>query len=324
MEAHIDHFLNAPAKQGMQIRKGDVVEVRSAAEILATLDDNGTLEGLPFMPEMIEFCGKTFQVARRAEKTCVDGHPEAFREFRNNDVVLLEELRCSGVEHAECQRGCMLFWKEAWLRKVTQNEGYSEIGNGDKADRFREKLKTTVSEDQFFCQSSQLERATQPLPRWRRFTKIYQEVHVGNKSYSEAANLFLAGIRWKVRGLVMGRFPSGPLSKTPTEALELQPGDWVEVKPYKEIHQTLDKAGKNRGMQFDLDMRMFCGKRYQVKRRLDRMIREDSGEMLTPKNTVILAGVDCQCIFATGGCPRAEAFYWREIWLQRVDGPTTN
>ena len=321
METKIDHFLSAPPERKPLIRKGDLVQVRSVAEILATLEDNGTLEGLPFMPEMLAFCGKTFQVARRAEKTCVDGHPEAFREFRNNDVVLLDELRCSGVDHAGCQRGCMLFWKEAWLRRVTKQEEYSV--NSDSTDRLPKKLKTSTSEDQFFCQSSQLERATQSLPRWRRFTKIYHEVRVGNKSYGEAFALFLSGIRWKLRGLFLGRFPSGPLRKTPTEALNLQPGEWVEVKPYSEIHKTLDKAGKNRGMQFDLDMRMFCGKRYQVKRRLDRMIREDSGEMLKPKNTVILTGVDCQCIFATGGCPRAEAFYWREIWLCRVDEPKT-
>ncbi len=317
MEPKIEQFLKSPSKQSPHIRKGDLVEVCSAAEILATLGSDGTLDGLPFMPEMLAFCGKTFQVARRAEKTCVDGHPEAFREFRHNNVVLLEELRCSGEDHNGCQRGCMLFWKEAWLRKVTKQEG--ELSNGENTDHYRDRLKTTISNDQFFCQSSQLEKATQPLPRWRRFTKIYREVRVGNKSYREAGALFIAGIRWKVRGLFMGRFPSGPLGKTPSKAHNLQPGDWVEVKPYKEIHKTLDKAGKNRGMQFDLDMRMFCGKRYQVKRRLDRMIREDSGEMLTPSNTVILDGVNCQCIFATGGCPRAEAFYWREIWLRRVD-----
>jgi hypothetical protein len=29
---------------------GELVEVRSAQEILATLDENGELDGLPFMP----------------------------------------------------------------------------------------------------------------------------------------------------------------------------------------------------------------------------------------------------------------------------------
>jgi hypothetical protein len=35
-----------------ELRRGDLVEVNSPAEILATLDERGDLEGLPFMPEM--------------------------------------------------------------------------------------------------------------------------------------------------------------------------------------------------------------------------------------------------------------------------------
>ena len=35
------------------LQRGDQVEVRPAAEILATLDDRGTLDSMPFMPEMV-------------------------------------------------------------------------------------------------------------------------------------------------------------------------------------------------------------------------------------------------------------------------------
>jgi hypothetical protein len=51
------------------------VVVRSREEILATLDADGTLDGLPFMPEMLSWCGREHQVERRAEKTCVDVPP---------------------------------------------------------------------------------------------------------------------------------------------------------------------------------------------------------------------------------------------------------
>lgn len=43
------------------LRVGEVVEVLSQEEILATLDRNGELESLPFMPEMLQFCGKRFK-----------------------------------------------------------------------------------------------------------------------------------------------------------------------------------------------------------------------------------------------------------------------
>lgn len=301
--------------------KGDLVEVRSPAEIFSTLDTRGTLDGLPFMPEMIAYCGQRFIVAQRALKTCVDGHLEAFREFRNNDVVFLENQRCDGSHHDDCQRGCMIFWKEAWLKSVDEAASIHVVDPEKARTTLLNRLITRTGKDRYFCQSSQLEQATRTLPRWRRLYKTFREVSVRNRSLREILAQLARDAFWKVRGLVAGKFPSGDLDKTPAESLNLKAGDWVEVKSYEEIHKTLDRNGKNRGMQFDLDMRLFCGKRYQVNRRLDRMIREDNGQMLKIKDTVILDQVYCQCIFATGGCPRAEAFYWREIWLKRIDDP---
>ena len=39
---------------------GDIVEVRPAAEMLATLDGKDTLNDLPFMPEMLQCVGRRF------------------------------------------------------------------------------------------------------------------------------------------------------------------------------------------------------------------------------------------------------------------------
>ena len=41
---------------------GDWVEVKSQEEILRTLDADAELDGMPFMPEMFEFCGQKLQV----------------------------------------------------------------------------------------------------------------------------------------------------------------------------------------------------------------------------------------------------------------------
>ena len=49
---------------------GDVVEVLSAEEILATLDEAGELDGLPFMPEMPAWCGRRMTVHKVALKAC--------------------------------------------------------------------------------------------------------------------------------------------------------------------------------------------------------------------------------------------------------------
>ena len=46
---------------------GNVVEVRSESEILGTLDENGALEALPFMPEMLRHSGSRHDKKNRVQ-----------------------------------------------------------------------------------------------------------------------------------------------------------------------------------------------------------------------------------------------------------------
>src|SRR5215210_3189385 len=101
-----------------QFHPGDVVEVRSAAEILETLDEHGALEALPFMPEMLQHVGRRYTVSTRVEKICDTIAATGSRRMR--DVVYLENLRCDGSGHGGCQAGCRIYWKEAWLRAGTE------------------------------------------------------------------------------------------------------------------------------------------------------------------------------------------------------------
>jgi hypothetical protein len=100
----------------MSLRAGEWVEVLGRDEILATLDANGRLDGLPFMPEMFEHCGKRFEVWKRAHKTCdtVNGTGG----LRLTRAVHLKALRCNGRAHGGCGAQCSIFWKDAWLRRV--------------------------------------------------------------------------------------------------------------------------------------------------------------------------------------------------------------
>ena len=113
----------------MTLRAGDWVEVRSKEEILATLDENGRLEGLPFMPQMLQYCGQRFQVFKRAGKTCSEVRgPKGvvYVSRRLHDTVHLEH-RCDGRAYGGCQAGCLIFWKEAWLKPV----GAADSGTPD-------------------------------------------------------------------------------------------------------------------------------------------------------------------------------------------------
>ena len=74
------------------LRRGAIVQVKSAEEILSTLDDRAELEKLPFMAEMLQYCGKQFSVEARAERICDTSHHTGGR--RLPESVFLEDLRC--------------------------------------------------------------------------------------------------------------------------------------------------------------------------------------------------------------------------------------
>jgi len=103
----------------------------------------------------------------------------------------------------------------------------------------------------------------------------------------------------------------------PEEVLNLQPGEMVEVKSEEEILATLDPQGRQRGLSWMPTMGKFCGKRFRVFKRLDRILLESTGEFRKIKNTVLLEGVLCD---GEGfyGCSRSCFHYRREVWLKRV------
>lgn len=304
----------------LNVRAGDWVEVKGRAQIFETLDANGTLDGLPFMPEMLAFCGRRFQVLRLAEKTCFEFAPNRYgvQEFRNNDVVILSELRCSGSDHDGCARACFLFWKTSWIQKVdpkqipTGSHGLS--GPKQRLDI----LRTKTDAHRYVCQATELIRATRPIPRLRKVLKCFSAVRSGSRSAFEMAGLMWQPIWRKATSWFPRRVVAGPLKKTPVGDLKLQPGELVMIKSVPEIEKTLNSQGRNRGMICDAGMCRFSGGTYKVRSRLDRMISEPTGEMLQVESTVILDGLYCLCWNTLGGCPRQDFLYWREVWLDRV------
>jgi hypothetical protein len=313
------------------LRSGDVVVVRSLEEILATLDADAKFDAMPFMPEMAQFCGMTFQVRRRAEKTCVEG--VGMRSLRN--AVFLDGLRCDGSAHDGCQRGCLFFWKEAWLTTAGREQSAAGSiddaqGLGEAAEQSRRpyppafpiqhlsQLPTTKG-DRYYCQSTELALATADFSpgKWRDYL---HDIRVGEITLRRFAYILWRAMMNRVWRLLYGRGRyelTGEQKSTLTAELNLQPGDWVEVKSIDEIRATLDDKGRNRGLSFDPEMALHCGRRYRVASPLRKIIAEETGKMVQLGNTVLLEGITCQGICARN-CPRANYLYWREIWLKRV------
>ncbi|MFO1110041.1 MAG: hypothetical protein U1E61_12710 [Bradyrhizobium sp.] len=329
------------------------MQVRSREEILATLDANGRLDEMPFMPEMLKYCGARMMVGKRAHKTCDPALGIGGRKMAN--TVHLSNIRCNGSAHDGCEAGCLIFWKEAWLKRIEPATGNGKPAQaavfsrtGCTEDILHSSIRIPPAagetEPRYVCQNTQVKFATQPLPWWdlRQFVEDYTS---GNVKLSELAKGLLysawrtvaeAGIgvgfamRWiydryqrAAGGVPYPIRPYGVPKGTPVprEQLDLQPGETVRVKPYNEILKTLDSNYRNRGLYFDAEMVPFTEREYEVERRQKQIIDEASGKMIRFKtDAIVLKDVVCEARYANCRrfCPRAIYPYWREIWLERV------
>jgi hypothetical protein len=342
----------------MKTRAGDWVEVRSKEEILRTLDKSGRLDGLPFMPQMFNYCGQRFRVHSSAYKTCdtVSGH---YVGRSLPDAVHLN-MRCDGQAYGGCQAGCLIFWKNAWLKPVEGPVLAKPVPDGDLGKvngpqqqdpcTDRDVWKATTYEDagretRYSCQATELLNYTAPLKWWdpRQYVEAYTS---GNRTLPQVCRgvfyLFYyyatlafsdrwgGPARWAYNRFqavtggipfprLKGKIPVG--EPTPRRDLGLQPGDLVRVRSYDEILATLDTRLSNRGLSIDAELAPFCGKIFRVGTRIDRFIDEKNGKMRSMKTpAVTLEGVICKSLYSGQRmfCPRSIHLWCREIWLERV------
>jgi hypothetical protein len=315
------------------LRRGTLVEVRSPTEILATLDANGELESLPFMPEMLAYTGRRFVVDARTEKICDTVHGTGSRRLK--DTVLLADLRCDGAAHGGCEAECRLLWKQAWLRRVGPAD--APAPEDPAAERVKALLAVQASrtvevaggsEQRYSCQATALFRASKPLGSAFNPIPYVREFTCGNVS-------FWKFLRVSARAAVehgLNYFHRMPEIHVPgtrakpvvREPLNVVPGEWVQVRSREKIAETLSQKGRNRGLWFDREMVPYCGGMYRVRRRVSRLIEEGTGKMIVLKNDCVsLEGVVCSGERSLGRyfCARKLFPLWRECWLERVPEP---
>jgi hypothetical protein len=179
-----------------------------------------------------------------------------------------------------------------------------------------------MQEQSPFCQYHYLHTANSTVPP-ARLTQLLRDVEWSLKRYVWYLRVvgprglgprILATARLKT----LARRRNNGFIRESYRVLNLQPGEWVEVRSAREIFATLDGYDKLNGLQFEPEMTKFCGKRLKVYKRLEKIILEGSGELRRIKNpTVLLEGVICEGT-AHGGCDKSCFLYWREQWLKRV------
>jgi hypothetical protein len=337
------------------------MEVRSKEEILRSLDANGRLGGLPFMPQMFEFCGRRFRVYKSAHKTCDTVNGTGGR--RLTDGIHLENVRCDGQAYGGCQAACLIFWKTAWLKPVEgpfpSSDEKESRARGEASISENPVLAGTLAREQpaaggpkYSCQATDLPTFTEPLPWWdaRQYAQDYMSHNASlgrlicGFIYSSYYYLSRPGrVRLRLLGILFqwlydrmtsvwggvpfprrpGTVPVG--QPTPIIELDLQPGELVRVKSYKDILVTIDEHNKNRGLFFDAEMVPYCDRTFRVRSRVSRFVSEKTGRIVTLKTpAIILENVWCRSSYSDRRmhCPRSIYSWWREVWLERVGEPT--
>lgn len=224
-----------PQKQTMQnanqFCSGDLVEVQTTTEIADTLDRDGTLDRLPFMLEMRQFCGRRFKVQQRFEDVC----PEEPGFHQIAGVVILDGVFCDGSAHEGCQRTCPILWKTAWLKPPS---GQSHDYATPAAELESLPSRTPMLQAGHQCQSAELSRAAADRPAWKSFLDRHllpeQRISLGylHRSYAESFSGFgLSRALPRSRGWVLLRNVPHPDA---ADAMGLYPfcccADWGRLR----------------------------------------------------------------------------------------------
>lgn len=323
----------SPLDGRMLVKADDKVELRSPAEILATLDARGCLEGLPFMPEMLGFFGTALTVTARVERACDTFDYTGVRRLR--DTVILGDLRCEGTGHAGCQAQCRLYWKEAWLRPASLGANDDDVTVEDALAQLEILIMKNVhgvdsrpEEPTFSCQATELLRASEPVGWWNARSFVHEftsgNVRLG-KFVRVISRIVVEEIARRLGRLSDQPFRPNELGGTGVVTrppLGLRPGELVQIRTRPEIGKTLGENGKNRGLWFDREMVPYCGRTARVKTKVERFIDEKSGRVIElASDCYILDEVVCQNSRSSGRwfCPRAIYPWWREAWLKRLE-----
>ena len=121
---------------------------------------------------------------------------------------------------------------------------------------------------------------------------------------------------------IMSSVPStttaGKRFTPPVGALGLSPGDYVEINSAEEIRKTLDAYGRHDRLYFMAEQWQFCGKKFRVYKRVNRVLSEQTGAFKRARNVVLLEGVCCDGSHHKN-CDASCFLFWKEAWLRRVE-----
>ena len=97
----------------VELSPGEMVEIRTKAEIMPTLGPDNRNRKLWFDPEMVPHCGKRAPVNRSVRRIIDES---TGKMIRLGDCIVLDNVVCQGIYHRFCPRSLDQYWRSAWLR----------------------------------------------------------------------------------------------------------------------------------------------------------------------------------------------------------------
>jgi hypothetical protein len=111
----------------LHLTPGDLVQVKTYAEILSTLDGTNRNRGLFFDAEEVPYCGNSYRV-RSPVNRIIDEKTGKMLTLKDHNVIL-EGVYCQARfsdRRMFCPRAIYSYWRETWLEPATKPETPSD------------------------------------------------------------------------------------------------------------------------------------------------------------------------------------------------------
>ena len=106
-------------KEKYKYVEGELVKIKNEDKILLLVDELHQQDGYLFMPQMWQYCNKTYQIIKVVKNIFDEKKVKMYKV--KVPTYLLKNLICKGEiegKNRQCDHSCYFIWHENWLQKT--------------------------------------------------------------------------------------------------------------------------------------------------------------------------------------------------------------
>jgi hypothetical protein len=122
----------------LNLQPGELVRVKSHAEILKTVNTDSRNRGMAWDAELVPYCGGTYQVLKRVSRI-IDEKTGKMQCMKTPAIVLdgvVCQARYSGCRMF-CPRSIYPYWREIWLERI-ESQSFTAVNSHQELVRSKE------------------------------------------------------------------------------------------------------------------------------------------------------------------------------------------